>query len=188
MPKASEIKTGMVVDVDGQPYVVKQVHAQNPSARGAATLYKMRLNHAGTGQKLDRSFKGDDMLPDIDFQRRAVQFLYSDAEGYTFMDVEDYNQYSLTAEQLEDVTPFLTDGAAGFIALLVEDACVSVEAPASVEMVIVETSPAMKGASASARTKTAKLASGLEIQVPEYLAEGERVKVNTASREFMSRA
>lgn len=188
MPKASELKSGMVVDVDGQPYVVKQVHAQNPSARGAATLYKTRLNHAGTGQKLDRSFKGDELLPDVDFQRRSVQFLYADGDGYTFMDIEDYNQYSLNADQLEDVIPFLTDGAGGFLALLVEDACVAVEAPASVEMEIVETAPAMKGSSQSARTKTAKLASGLEIQVPEYLAEGERVKVNTSTREFMSRA
>lgn len=188
MPKASELKSGMVVDVDGQPYVVRQVHAQNPSARGAATLYKTRLNHAGTGQKLDRSFKGDEFLADVDFQRRSVQYLYSDGESYTFMDVADYNQHSLGADQLEEVIPFLTDGAGGFMALLVEGVCVAVEPPPSVEMEIIETAPAMKGASQSARTKTAKLASGLEIQVPEYLAEGERVKINTGTREFMSRA
>ncbi len=188
MARAAELKAGMVVDIDGQPYIVRQVQAHNPTARGASTLYKTRLNHAGTGQKLDRSFKGDEILPDVDFRRRAVQFLYADADGYTFMDVEDYNQYSLNAEQLEDVIPFLSDGAAGFTALIVEDACVGIDPPATIEMEIVETSPAMKGASQSARTKTAKLASGLEIQVPEYLAEGERVKINTTTREYMSRA
>lgn len=188
MPKAAELKSGMVIDIDGAPYIVKQVQAHNPTARGAATLYKTRLNHASTGQKLDRSFKGDEMLPDVDFRRRSAQYLYSDGSSYTFMDAEDYSQYSLDAEQIEDIIPFLTDGGSGFTALLIEDRCVSVEAPATIELEIVETAPAMKGASQSARTKTAKLSTGLEIQVPEYLAEGERIKINTLTREFMSRA
>lgn len=188
MPKASELKAGMVVDIEGQPYIVRRVQAHNPTARGASTLYKSVLNHAGTGQKLERSFKGDEWLTDVDFRRRNVQYLYSDGESYTFMDCEDYNQFSLAADQLENVLPFLTDGAGGFIALIVEDVCVGIDPPPTVELEIVETAPAMKGASQSARTKTAKLASGLEIQVPEYLSEGERVKVNTATWEFMSRA
>ncbi|MDX1497305.1 MAG: elongation factor P-like protein YeiP [Salinisphaeraceae bacterium] len=188
MPKAAELKSGMVVDIDGQPYIVKQVSAHNPTARGASTLYKTRLNHASTGQKLERSFKGDEMLADVDFRRRAAQYLFSDGSSYTFMDAEDYSQYQLDPEQVEDIVPFLTDGGGGFTALIVEDQCVAVEPPSSIELEIVETAPAMKGASQSARTKTARLSTGLEIQVPEYLAEGERVKVNTATREFMSRA
>lgn len=188
MPRAAELKSGMVVAIDDKPYIVRQVQAHNPTARGASTLYKVRLNHAQTGQKLDQSFKGDDMLQDLDFQRRAVQFLYQDADGYTFMDESDYSQYTLNAAQLENVTPFLLDNATGYTALIVEEQCVGIEPPGTVELTVVETAPAMKGASQSARTKPARLESGLEIQVPEYLAEGEKVKVNTTTREFISRA
>ncbi len=188
MPKAAELRAGMVVEIDGQPYIVRQVQAHNPTARGATTLYKTRLNHARTGQKTDHSFKGDEYLPDVDFRRRAVQYLYADGDEHTFMDTQDYSQFALGADQLEDVLPFLTDNAEGFTALIVEDACVGIEAPGTVEMEIIETPPAMKGSSQSARSKTAKLASGLEIQVPEYLAEGERIRVNTQTREFVSRA
>lgn len=188
MPRAAELKAGMVVAVDGKPYIVRQVQAHNPTARGATTLYKARMSHASTGQKLEQAFKGDDMLEDVDFRRRQVQYLFQDADGYTFMDSEDYSQFAMPAEQLENVLPFLTDNAEGFTALIIDEACVGIEPPGTVDLVIEETAPAMKGASQSARTKTAKLSTGLEIQVPEYLAEGETIRVNTQTREFVSRA
>ena len=188
MPKAADLKSGMVVAIDGKPYIVRQVQAHNPTARGASTLYKARLNHAQTGQKLDMSFKGDDFLAEVDFQRRPVQFLFEDADGYTFMDEGDFSQYTLSGAQLENVTPYLVDNASGYTALIVSDQCVGIEPPGTVELTVIETAPAMKGASQSARSKTAKLESGLEIQVPEYLAEGEKIRVNTATREFISRA
>ncbi len=188
MPKASELRSGMVVEVDGKPYIVRQVQAHNPTARGATTLYKARMTHAQSGQKLEQSFKGDDLLPDVDFRRRGVQFLYSDADGYTFMDGEDYSQHTLAADALDNVLPFLTENAAGFTALIIDDVCVGIEPPGTVELEITETAPALKGASQSARSKPATLSTGLEIQVPEYLAEGEKIKVNTQTREYVSRA
>lgn len=188
MPKASELKAGMIVELGGAPHVVQTVQASSPSARGAATLYKVRFAHAQTGQKRDESLKGDDLLPDVDFERRAVQYLYRDGDALTFMDVESYAQHTLDAEQLEDALPFLVDGMQGLTALIVEDRCVGVALPQIVELEVVETAPAMKGASQSARTKPAKFSTGLEIQVPEYLAEGERVRVNTQTRSFQSRA
>lgn len=123
MPKASNLKSGMIVRVREQPHIVKKMQANNPSARGAATLYKVRFNHVSTGQKLDESFKGEDFLPEVDFQRRAVQFSYKDGDAYVFMDNEDYSQYQLDGDQLEEVTSFLGDGLTGITALLVEDAC-----------------------------------------------------------------
>ena len=188
MPKASELKSGMIVEINSAPYIVQSVQANSPSARGAATLYKVRFAHAQTGQKLDQSLKGDDQLPDVDFARRTVSYLYRDGDALTFMDAEDYSQYMVDADKLDNVLPFLVDNMEGLTALIVEDQCVGIQAPGSVELTVTETAPAMKGASQSARTKPAVLETGLEIQVPEYLAEGERVKVNTATREFMSRA
>ena len=104
------------------------------------------------------------------------------------MDSETYAQHMLDADQLADVLPFLYDGMEGLTALIVEDRCVGIAVPQIVELTVVETAPAMKGASQSARTKPATLNTGLEIQVPEYLTEGERVKVNTQTRSFQSRA
>lgn len=188
MPRAAELKKGHIVQVNGQPYIVSNIDVKSSSSRSGTTLYKIRLNHVQTKQKLDQSLTGDDVLAPIDFQKRAVQFLYLDSDGYTFMDNEDYAQYTLSADQLEDQLPYLCDGIQGLFGLIVEGNLVGVELPAVVEMPIEETPPAIKGSSASARTKTARFATGLEIQIPEYLETGEVVRINTDSGKFMSRA
>ena len=188
MAKASELKKGMVVEVNGVPHVVKQVEVRNPSSRGASTLYKVRFNNLKTGQKLDESLKGDDFFKDSDYVRAKAQYSYVDGNNYVFMNVEDYTQYTLSSEDLEGQVGYLTEGLEGIIALLVDDAVIGIELPSSVVMVITETTPAIKGATASARTKTARLTTGIEIQVPEYLEMDDQVKVNTETGKFMSRA
>jgi elongation factor P len=186
--KASELKKGMVVEVNGMPHVVKQVEVRNPSSRGASTLYKVRFNNLKTGQKLDESLKGDDSFKEADYVRAKAQFSYVDGDNYVFMNAEDYSQYTLTSEDLEDQIGYLTEGLEGIVALLVDDEVIAIELPSSVVMAIVETTPAIKGATASARTKTARLTTGIEIQVPEYLENDQLVKVNTETGKFMSRA
>jgi elongation factor P len=186
--KASELKKGMVVDINGVPHVVKQIEVRNPSSRGASTLYKVRFNNLKTGQKLDESLKGDDVFKESDYVRAKVQFSYIDGDNYIFMNSEDYSQYTLSGEDLEGQVGYLTEGLEGIVALLVDDEVIGIELPSSVVMAIVETTPAIKGATASARTKTAKLTTGIEIQVPEYLETDELVKVNTETGKFMSRA
>ncbi len=188
MPKAAELKRGHVVEINGAPHAVKQVEAKSPSSRGAATLYKVRFNNLLTGQKYDGSYKGDDLLKDIDCARRAVQYSYRDGEMLVFMDAEDYSQYTLNVETLEAQLPYLSDGLEGAVALLVDAQAVTIELPQSVELEIVETAPGIKGASATGRTKPAMLTTGLEVQVPEYLEIGERIKINTGDGKFISRA
>lgn len=188
MAKASELKKGMVVDINGLPHVVKQIEVRNPSSRGASTLYKVRFNNLKTGQKLDESLKGDDFFKESDYVRVKAQFSYVDGDNYVFMNTEDYSQYSLSGDELEGQVGYLTDGLEGIVALLVDGEAIGIELPSSVVMEIIETSPAIKGATASARTKTAKLTTGIEIQVPEYLEQDELVKVNTETGKFMSRA
>ncbi len=170
------------------PHVVKQIEVRNPSSRGASTLYKVRFNNLKTGQKLDESLKGDDSFKEADYVRAKAQFSYVDGDNYVFMNVEDYTQYALSSEDLEGQIGYLTDGLEGIVALLVDDEVIGIELPSSVVMSIVDTSPAIKGATASARTKTARLTTGIEIQVPEYLEVDELVKVNTETGKFMSRA
>jgi elongation factor P len=104
------------------------------------------------------------------------------------MDMEDYTQYSLSREELDDQINYLTEGLEGIVALLIDDAVLGIELPSSVVLGIVETAPAIKGATASGRTKTARLVTGMEVQVPEYLETDELIKINTDSGKYMSRA
>ena len=187
MPKASDLKRGSVVAINGEPYIVNQIDVKAPSSRGANTLYKVRFNHARTKQKLDQTFKGEELLGDMDLERRRVQFSYLDGELYVFMDEEDYSQYNLAAEGLGEQALFISEGLEGIMGLLVDAEIIGIELPQSVVMEIVDTAPGIKGASASARTKPATFATGLTVQVPEYLEVGERVKINTQEARYMSR-
>lgn len=178
----------MVVEINGIPHVVKQVDVRSPSSRGASTLYKIRFNNLKTGQKLDESLKGDDFFKDADCVRAKVQYSYKDGDNYIFMNMDDYSQYSLSSDDLGDKIDYLTEGLESIVALLIDDAVLGIELPSSVVLEIVETAPAIKGATATGRTKTARLQTGAEVQVPEYLETGELVKINTESGKFMSRA
>lgn len=188
MPKASELKRGTVVEIKGSAYIVNHIDIKAPSSRGANTLYKIRFNDVRTKQKLDETFKGDDMLGEVDLERCKVQFSYLDDQFYVFMDEEDYSQYHLSADMMEAQLPYITEGLEGIMGLRINGEFVAIELPQSVVMEITDCAPGIKGASASARTKPATFASGLVVQVPEYLEVGERVKVNTQEARYMSRA
>ena len=188
MPKASDLKTGSVVEINDMPCIVKKLEAKSPSSRGAATLYKIRFINLKTKQKLDESYKGDDFLKEADCIRTQVQFSYKDEDQYTFMDMEDYSQFNINAENIEDKIPYITDGLEGITALISDGVLLSIELPQSLNMEIVETAPGIKGATATGRTKPATMTTGLEIQVPEYLEPGELIKINTTTGKFMSRA
>ncbi len=186
--KANEIKKGAVIEVDGQKVVVKQVTVQSPSSRSGSTLYKVKGQNVVSRQKFERSFKGDESVGEVDFMRRAVQLLFRDTEGCTFMDSESYEQFVVSEESLAEELPYISDGLEGMTALIADGVVLGIDLPASVALEIVECSPGIKGASASARTKPATLSTGLVVQVPEYLEPGEVIKVNTETGEYMSRA
>ncbi len=188
MPKASELKRGTVVEINGVPHAVKQIEAKSPSSRGASTLYKIRFNNLQTGQKLDESYKSDDYLKEADCVRQSVQYSYKDGENYIFMNSEDFSQYEVKADDLEEQVGYLTEGIEGLSAMIMDGVLISVELPQSVDMQIVDTVPALKGATATGRTKPATLITGMEVQVPEYIEVGEVIKINTGTGKFMSRA
>lgn len=188
MPKVNELKRGQIIDINDIPHVVKTIECKSPSSRGAATLYKIRFNNLVSGQKLDESYKADDVVKEADCQKVKVQYSYLDGDDVVFMDVEDYSQYSLSTEELDEAMKYLTEGLEGITALLSDGNILGVELPQVVEMEVIETDPCIKGASATGRTKPARFATGLEIQVPEYLDSGEVVKINTTTGKFMSRA
>jgi elongation factor P len=186
--KASDIKKGIVIEDNGASIYISELHVQTASSRSGNTLYKVRGRNLVTRQKFQASYKGDDVLQTVDFERRAVQFLFADADGLTFMDRENYEQYVFDLETLEEERPYLTDGLEGIVALMVDGAAVAIDLPAAVTMQVVDCAPVLKGASAAARTKPATTSTGLVVQVPEYLAPNDVIKVNTLSGEFISRA
>lgn len=188
MPRASELKRGMAVEYNGKMLLVKHIDVHSPSARGAATLYKTRFNDIATGGKVEHTFKGDDMLTQVELNRHSVSFSYVDGDDYIFMDNEDYSQYIFKLTEIEEEMLFINEATEGLVILTVDDKTVGLELPQSVEMVISETDPSIKGASAASRTKPARFDSGLTIQVPEYISSGEKVKINTADKKFMGRA
>jgi len=186
--KVSEIKKGIVIDVDGANVYVNEVQVQTASSRSGNTLYKLRGRNVVTRQKFQGSFKGDEVVQTVDFERRPMQYLFEDSDGCTFMDRDTYEQHSFDLEALEEERPYLTEGLEGVFGLLVDGVAVGIELPATVVLEVMDCAPAMKGASASARNKPATLSTGLVVQVPEYIVTGEMIKVNTISGDFMSRA
>jgi len=186
--KTNELKKGMVVQIDGQNILIKHMQVQSPSSRSGNTLYKVLGRNVVSKQKFEKTYKGDENVDAVEFTRRPVQLLYRDADGCTFMDSETYDQYVIVEDDLEEELPFVVDGQEGINALIADGALLGIELPATVNLEIVECSPGIKGASASARTKPATLSTGLVVQVPEYLTPGEVIKVNTDTGEYMSRA
>ncbi len=186
--QAKEIKNGAVVNYLDAPTLIEGVSVQTPSARGAATLYKFRGRNLVTKQKVDITLKGGESLEEADFERRAVTLMYSDGTDIHFLDSADYNQYSIAAEDVQQEMQYVTEAMEGILALIYNDQCVGIQIPPTVELEITQTDPGAKGNSATGRTKPATLASGAQIQVPEYLKEGEIVKVDTRTNEFLGRA
>jgi elongation factor P len=188
MPKASDLKKGAIIEIDEQLFKVRNIDVRSPSSRGANTLFKVTLMNIQKKQKLVETYIGTDFLKEADYMRKKLQFLYKDDQFYTFMDGEDYNQYTLTVEELDTAADLLPDGQGDILGMLYEGSLIGIELPTTVELKIIETAPAIKGATASSRTKPATLETGLVVQVPEYLADGEVIKINTSTIKFSSRA
>ncbi|RTR26310.1 elongation factor P-like protein EfpL [Shewanella atlantica] len=188
MPKASEVKKNTAIDFNNNVYLIRDIERSVPQGRSGGSLYRMRMYDVATGSKLDHTFKADEMINLADLSRHEVSFSYIDGDEYVFMDIVDYTPYHFNKDSISEELLFITEETQGLQVLTVDGTPVAIELPANVELVIVETDPSIKGASASARTKPATLSTGLTVQVPEYIANGEKIKINTAEHKFMSRA
>ena len=183
----SDLKKGTIVELDGMPCRVEKVFVQTPSSRGATTIYKVRARNLKTKQKIDRNLRGGDAIPEPNFEKRPVQFLYKDTDLAHFMDTENYNQFEVPLADLEDEVGYLVDNLEGISALLVDDELIGLDLPLVVEMLIAECDPAARGNSATSRTKSATLETGLVVQVPEHIERGECVRVEVSSGKFICR-
>lgn len=188
MPKACNLKKGQIVRISDQLYQVKTIEVHTPSARGANTLYKVRFTSIPEKQKMDQTYKGNDFIEEAELNKRQSSYLFKDKDTYTFMDTENYEQYTLHADALEDQVPWLSEGLEGITVFLLDGAPICIELPITMDLEIIETAPGIKGATATNRNKPATLSSGHTVLVPEYLEPGEIISVNTETGKYMSRA
>lgn len=188
MYTTSDLKKGLILDFEGAPHVVESLSVSTPQARGASTIHKVRLRNLKTKQKTDKSFRGGDTFGVPDFEKRPIQFLYKDQEAYNFMDKASYDQFAFQAEDVEWESKFLIEDLDGIVALVYNEEIIGLELPPQVVLEITETNPAVKGNSATARSKPATLETGHVVQVPEHISQGEGALVDTRTGEYLGRA
>ena len=188
MISTADFKRGQRLLVDGAPYVVEEHTVQTPSARGAATLVKVRLRNVVTGQITDRTFKAGEKFEEPDVAIRPVQFLYRDGDGSHFMDQETYDQFTLGDDVLGEATPWLNDQLA-LTGVFFNGNAVGVSLPTFVEAEVDMVGGGSRGDTASGKNlKDATLTNGKTIKVPLFIETGERVLVDTRTWEFARRA
>ncbi|MDD3802221.1 MAG: elongation factor P [Desulfuromonas thiophila] len=184
---ASDLKRGLIFQLDGAPCLVLDISLQSPTARGGNTLVKTKYRNLLTGQVLSKAFKSGDKLDEADFARNKGQYLYAaSAREGVFMNLETYDQFEISGDLFDDIKGYLTDGLEVTLGIFNEQV-VSIELPLTVELTVTETAPSIKNATATAQTKEAILETGLSLQVPGYLESGERIKVDTREGRFISR-
>lgn len=188
MPKASEVKKNTAIEYNDGVYIIRDIERSVPQGRAGGSLYRMRMYNVVTGHKVDETFKDVEMLNLADLVRQAATFSYLDGEECVFMDSEDYTLFHINQQSISDEMMFIDENTPGLQVVLVDGNPVGIDLPASVELVITETSPSIKGASASARTKPATVTTGLVVQVPEHISQGDKIRINTAEQKFMGRA
>ncbi len=185
---AINVKRRMFVELDNAPFQCLESDVSTPTARGAQTLVRLKLRNLLTSAVFDKTFKASDKFKEPDLEMVPASFLYNDADGFYFMDQGSFETLALSDEMIGDSRDFLTEG------LIIEITKyngnpIGLEMPAQVELVVKQTEPGVRGDSSQGTvTKPATLETGVEIRVPLFIKEGEKVKVSTESREFAGRA
>lgn len=181
----NDLRGGMKVEVDGQPYTVVSVQFVKPGKGQAFTRVKLKNLH--TARTIERTFKSNEKIDEADVKEAQMRLLYTDGSGATFMDDETYEQITIAPERLEEVKQWLREDVMYALVFYKGEAS-SVEPPTFMEMQILESSPGVKGDTASGRVlKPAKCDTGATIQVPIFIEQGEWIKVDTRNGEYVSR-
>jgi len=179
----AEFKKGLKIQFDGQPYSIVDFQHVKPGKGGA--FVRTKLKHMRQGRVIDNTFRAGEKVELVDFEEKHMQYLYKD-ERYHFMDMETYDQISLSAAEVGDARDFLKENTEVDI-LFIDGSPVTVELPNFLELQIVKTDPGIRGDTASGGNKPATLETGAVIQVPLFLSEGDVVKVDTRSGDYLGR-
>jgi elongation factor P len=185
MLSISQIRTGKIILLDGDPYVVlKDVFAKQ--ARGAGVM-KTIVRNLKTGSTINKSFQGNDKVEEADVGFQKCQYMYNDGENYFFMNNESFEQFELSKEMLGEQIYFLLDGTDVDVRFF-EVQPISVNLPPKVVLEVADTDPGVRGDTASGGSKPATLETGLVLQVPLFVKIGDKLRVNTDTQEYVERA
>jgi elongation factor P len=179
----AEFKKGLKIQFDGAPYTIVDFQHVKPGKGGA--FVRTKLKHMRLGRVIDNTFRAGEKVELVDFEEKRMQFLYKD-DRYHFMDLDTYDQISLSADEVGEARDFLKENTEVEI-LFIEGSPVTVELPNFIEIRIAKTDPGIRGDTASGGSKPATLETGAVIQVPLFLNEGDVVKVDTRSGDYLGR-
>ncbi len=182
--KTSDFRKGLKVQIDGEPYLMVEMNFVKPGKGNA--LYKCKMKNLIRGTVLDRTYKGGDELESADVEEIDCQFLYRQAESYIFMDNVSFEQYELTKEQVDDAWKYLKDGMTCTM-MLFNGVPITMSPPNHVELLVTECEPGAKGDTATNVTKPAKVETGGEFIVPGFIKEGNVIKIDTRTGEYVER-
>jgi len=185
MLSLSEIKLGKIIRLGGEPYLVTKTE-HHKMGRGGAVL-KTKLRNLITGNMLDKTIQGSEKVDEADTEKKKANFLYKDEREAQFMDAGSYEQFSLPLDQIGDKMKFLKDGTDVDV-LCFEGRPVAMEMPVKVVLKVVSAPPGVKGNSAGNVTKTAELETGVQLTVPMFINEGDLIRINTDTGEYVERA
>jgi elongation factor P len=180
----NDFKVGVNIEYNGAPYSIIKCEFMNPG-KGSA-VYRTKLRGIKTGKVLDVTFKSGEIVEDVDVQNRKMQFLYSDNTSYVFMDNESFEQMSIEKSVLEDKGKFLQDGMDAYVSLL-EGQAFDVQLPPKMAFKVETTIPGVKGDTATGGTKPATLDNGVVVNVPLFINEGDEIRINTETGEYVER-
>ena len=180
----SQFRNGLKIILDGEPFMITYFQHVKPGKGGAFVRTKVR--NLKTGRTLDRRFRSGEKIEEADVEERKMQYLYRDSDSFVFMDTETYDQMPFTAEQIGDDRQFLMENLDVSV-LLWNDKPINIELPNFIQAVITQCEPGEKGDTASNVTKPATLETGAVVQVPLFIKEGEKIRVDTRSGEYVER-
>jgi elongation factor P len=181
----SELKKGITIMLEGEMYKVTD-WSHNKQGRGSANV-RLQLKNLRTGSNIERTFQAGAKFDDVRLDRRELQFMYSDGDEYHFMDPETYEQVSLRADMLGDSVNYMVENE-NVEVLMNGDTFVDIDLPAAVVLAVTSSEPGVRGDTATGATKPATLVTGLTINVPLFVNEGDRVKVDTRTGKYLERA
>lgn len=185
--EAIDIKRKTLFELDDAPYACLDVEISTPTARGGQTLVRVKMRNLKTRAVFDRTFKAGEKFKEPDLTQVPASYLYSDGNGSHFMDQESFETLTVQEDMLGDALDFLLDGQIVQI-LLYNGNVIGLQLPQQVELTVTYTEPGIRGDTASGSvSKPATLETGIEIRVPLFVKQGEKVRVNTETREFMGR-
>ena len=183
--KTSEFRKGLKVQIDGEPYIMVEMNFVKPGKGNA--LYKCRLRNLVRNTILDRTYKGGDALESADVNEVQAQFLYRQGDTFVFMNNETFDQYELSAEQVDDNWKYLKEGMVCSMVLFNENP-ITIAPPNHVELLVEYCEPGAKGDTATNVTKVAKMETGAEFIVPSFINIGNVLKIDTRTGSYVERA